>query len=83
MPLPTDVVELRPDQVKIDDGSDGKDVIIAAKHWTTRLDASKLAGDERAKWTALVGALQKAGWQLRFPGGLESCDASRDDPSSS
>lgn len=42
-------------QLKVDDGSDGKDVIVAGKHWSTRLDASKLPGDERAKWTALVG----------------------------
>lgn len=68
LPVPplTDVVVENYGQtsIKVDDGSDGQDVVIAGKHWTTRLDASKLAGDERAKWTTLVGALQKAGWQL-------------------
>jgi outer membrane protein OmpA-like peptidoglycan-associated protein len=50
--------------VKVSDGSDGKEVVIAGKHWTTELDTSKLAGDERQKWTALVDALQKSGWKI-------------------
>ncbi len=66
VPTLTDVVveNYGQTEIKVDDGSDGKDVVIAGKHWTTRLDASRLPGDDRAKWTALVGALQKAGWQL-------------------
>jgi hypothetical protein len=55
-------------EVKVGDGSDGKDVVITGKHWTTRLDTARLPGDERAKWTALVGALQKTGWQLSMSG---------------
>ncbi len=53
LPVPTltDVVfeNYGQTQGKVDDGSDGKDVIVAGKHWSTRLDASKLPGDERAK----------------------------------
>ncbi len=67
VPTLTDVVVENYGQTEVK-VADGKDVVIAGKHWTTRLDTSKLPGDERAKWTALVGALQKAGWQLSLSG---------------
>src|SRR5689334_5577868 len=51
-------------QLKVDDGADGKEIVVAGKHWSTRLDASGLPGDERAKWTTLVDALKKGGWQV-------------------
>jgi len=40
------------------------ELVVAGKHWSTRLDASGLPGDERAKWTTLVNALKKSGWQV-------------------
>lgn len=54
--------------VKLPDVQDTKDVVIAGKHWTTTLDTSKLAGDERQKHTTLVDALKKSGWTLVYDG---------------
>jgi outer membrane protein OmpA-like peptidoglycan-associated protein len=52
--------------VKVPGSAD--EVVVAGKHWSTRLDASGLAGDERAKWTTLVNALKKSGWQVVLGG---------------
>jgi len=51
-------------EIKVGEGSDGKDVVMNGRHWWARLDASGLAGDERAKWATLVDALKKGGWQV-------------------
>jgi outer membrane protein OmpA-like peptidoglycan-associated protein len=40
--------------------------VVAGKHWETRLDASKLPGDERAKWKTITDALVKGGWQFVY-----------------
>src|SRR5262249_22418473 len=50
-------------QIKVNRGGDGEDVVVAGKHWVTELDTSQLPGDERAKRTAIVQALEKGGWK--------------------
>jgi len=74
---PTITVPARPDKeihvesyghttFKMKDVADGKDVVLAGKHWEISLDTSKLAGDERQKYTALVDALTKSGWKVEL-----------------
>jgi outer membrane protein OmpA-like peptidoglycan-associated protein len=45
-----------------------EDIVVAGRHWSIGLDAAKLPGDGKQRWSAVVDALKRGGWQVMLDG---------------